>query len=427
MGNFKILFITDRFLPTPTANTINTQKIINEMRKRGHKITCIAVNQDETDSVVFHNTIPVYSIKSTWYGRLLQLSKENRLGLLGRITLKCLVFIRKIKNALSIYKFPNVDPSQSKDVLKLVDKLYKQEGFDCVIGVFRPFSGVSAAISMKRKYPTLLCGAYYLDLISGSTKPSFVPNNLYKKLCYKGETKTFNELDFILMAKGGESTYSDSKYNRVNAKINYIDFPLFNIENGKHSIDYDKSKINLVYAGTLDKNYRNPIHMLRLVEKASKQINGIVLHLFGRGNCGSIIKEYKDRGSFQIIEHGMVPYEYVKSAMQQADFLINISNSTQNIVPSKIFELFSTGKPILNFVSNKNDISKEYFNKYPAVCLIAEWEDVEKQMSFLKEFIIKEKGNCYPVEGLKEKYLQNTPEFTVNIIEEYLRINEEKD
>jgi len=164
--------------------------------------------------------------------------------------------------------------------------------------------------------------------------------------------------------------------------------------------------------------------MLRHLNEISKQVNGITLHIYGRGNCSSIIQKYKKESSYEIIEHGMVPHAYVVSAMQQADFLINISNSTQNIVPSKIFELFSTGRPILNFISNKSDISNKYFDNYPSVCNILEYETVTKQISYLKMFLLKEKGKFYPVEKLKKSFIENTPEFTGNKIEEYILAHE---
>ena len=422
----RILFITGKYLPNPSANGVNVGYIIEELQRRGHNLVCISIRQIEGVPYEVLNETPIYNIKATKYGELLQLSKEGNLNVWKCIYLWWLTLLRKSKSVLIMRKFPNVEPSQSKTAYRLACKLHEQNAFDCVIGVFRPFSGVAAAICMKRKYPNLLCGAYYLDLISGSTKPLFAPRKLYEKLCYEGEIKAFKELDFILMAKGGESTYSDDKYNSVNSKIRYIDFPVFNTKTGKHSIDYDKTKVNLVYAGTLDKNYRNPTYMLQMMEKVNKQISGIVLHIYGRGNCGSIIKKYKCVCSYQSIEHGMVSHDYVLSAMQQADFLINISNSTQNIVPSKIFELFSTGKPILNFISNKNDISKTYFDKYPSVCTLSEWDGVEKQVASLREFILKEKGKHYAIEELQEKFVENTPEFTVNIIEEYLNAHREK-
>src|SRR5690606_18936679 len=227
MNKRKVLFITGKFHPVPTANTINTKNIIKEMQARGHKITCIAINQDEGESFAEYDSIPVYSIKSTKYGKLNEMEKEGKNKLRGKIALKILFYLRKVKNLINLFKFPDVDPSQSKAVYRLVEKLHKEENYDCIIGAFRPFSGVSAVISMKKKYPEVLCGAYYLDLINGSTKPAYAPRKLYEKLCYEGEIKAFKRLDMILMAKGGKAIYSNDKYKSVNSKIRYIDFPVF--------------------------------------------------------------------------------------------------------------------------------------------------------------------------------------------------------
>ena len=35
-----------------------------------------------------------------------------------------------------------------------------------------------------------------------------------------------------------------------------------------------------------------------------------------------------------------------------------------HLVPSKIFQLFASGKPILNYVFDRNDVSLPYFERY---------------------------------------------------------------
>lgn len=423
----KILFITDRFLPTPSANTICTINIIQELKARGHEIIAVSVNQDEEQPFMMYESIPLYGIKDTKFGKLLQLKRENKLSVNGKIKLNVLFYFRKIKNIMNVLKFPDVEPTQSRAAIKLVEKLYKENAIQCIIGVYRPFSGVAAAIEMKKKHPELLCGAYYLDLIYGATKPSLVPNKLYEVLCYRGELKAFVNLDFILMAKGGERIYSKDSYRSISSKIKYIDFPVFYHKPSNYKVKYESDKINFVYAGTLDRNYRNPTYMLNALEEISAHINNVVIHIYGSGNCASIINQYKEKDRFEILEHGMVSHDHVLSAMQQADFLINISNNKKNIVPSKIFELFSTGKPILNFMSNKDDYSKQYFDKYPCVCMVTEWNDMEKEVEKLKCFIETEKGKSYSIEELEARYIENTPGFTADIIESTIRLYKEND
>lgn len=421
---YNILIVTGNFFPEVSANGINVSNIGNELLKRGHNVTYISIAQNNLDKYDYMGS-DVYPIKSTKFAKFSNLKKEGKLGFWGNFYFFNLIILRKFKSILNIIRFPNVEPHQSKEALKVAEKLYHQEKFNCIIGVFRPFSSVSVAISMKQKHPEILSIAYYLDLINGATKPSFVPNIFYKKLCYKGEVKAFSKLDYILMAKGGKNIYSNSNYNSVNNKIHYVDFPLFNFNYNNGVTKFDKSKINFVYAGTLSKEYRNPNVMLKILQKTSEYINGIVLHIYGRGDCNSIINKYKLINSYTIIEYGVVPHDQVVSSMQEADFLINISNSKKNIMPSKIFEMFSTGKPIINFISNKNDITIPYFNKYPSVFNFNEWGICKEDLKLLINYIMREKGNQYSFFDIKSKYIENTPEYNVDILEKYIKLYKE--
>src|SRR5699024_11040684 len=95
-----------------------------------------------------------------------------------------------------------------------------------------------------------------------------------------------------------------------------------------------------------------------------------------------------------------------------SDFLVNISNIYADVVPSKIFELFSLGKPIVNFVKNKNDFSLKYFEAYPLCFNFYEWEDFGSQVSKLKIFMEINKNRKVNSEILNEIFYKNQPEYT---------------
>ncbi len=392
------------------------------MKNKGYEVRLISINQNEEISriSVSESHIPVYPVKSTMFARFLELKRTNKLSDADKIEYYFLLIVRKIKNIIGVWKFPNVDSSQSKAVFKLAEKLYKQEKYDCILSVFRPYSAVYAGIRMKKNYPEVISGAYYMDLISGSNKPKLIPGGLYKKLCMKGDIRAFGSLDFVLMAKGGKSIYKNKVYSGVNKKITYTDFPVFTLSKAGKKQPGNSEEIHFVYAGTLDRNYRNPEHMLSVLKDEGEEIPGIVLDIYGRGDCYDIIDLFNRSPGFKIVEHGMVPHEQIVEAMISADFLINISNKTQNIVPSKIFELFSTGKPIINFVSNPDDISLSYFKKYPAVLNVNEWESPQKYLEKLNAFITSEKGKQYNAEEIRKNYFENTPEYFVDILEKLI-------
>jgi len=415
----KILISAGRLTPVPGANVIITQNIIHELQNRGHEVILISIDQNEKIShiSVSSNSIPVYPISSTLFKKFLELKKSNKLTFTDKIKFSFLFLTRRIKNIVNVFKFPNVDYLQSRAVFKQAEKLYKEEKYDCILSIFRPYSAVYASMQMKKKYPELICGAYYMDLISGSNKPKLLPESFYKKQCQRGDINTFSALDFILMAKGGENIYKDKAYSSVNKKITYTDFPVFTANNANEKRLKKTDRIRFVYAGTLDKQYRNPEFMLNTLKEACKEVGDITLDIYGRGNCSEIINQFKNIAALEIAEHGMVPHEKIVSEMMSADFLINISNKTHNIVPSKIFELFSMGKPIINFISNPNDISQSYFEKYPAVLNIQEWENSPNYLEKLRKFISSERGNKYNVSEIRENYFKNTPEHFVDIFD----------
>lgn len=69
----------------------------------------------------------------------------------------------------------------------------------------------------------------------------------------------------------------------------------------------------------------------------------------------------------------------VMDILEKSDILLNISNKqSYSAVPSKIFQMFSIRKPIINVVRHPKDFAKKYFDIYPSVFTIEEYNDKEK-------------------------------------------------
>lgn len=424
----KILLLTSRYLPNPSANGINSKYIIDELKRRGHHVTCISVKAGNESSYEVIEGTPIYRVTPSFYSKVLfkeSILKQNKIRKVG---FKALHFLRKIKLGLLLFNFPNFDLSQTRKVYSLLKKLHDNENYDCIIGVFKPFSNIGALKKFKKNYPNTLCGGYYLDLINSSQRPSYISQKIYNELCYKGDIDVFEKLDFILMAKGGREIYTNSIYDKFAKKIEYIDFPTFlstsdySNKNNSEEIGGDIQVIVLTYAGTLDKNYRNPNYLLRILESASKELGNIKLNIYGGNNCEDIINEFNIGNGLEIINHGFMSHETVIKAMSESDMLVNISNKLQNAVPSKIFELFSMGKPIINLIFDENDITNEYFLKYPSVGSIEVWKDFDEQVIEIVKYIKKEKGCIYENLQIRQRYIENTPEYTVDIIEKQMEI-----
>ena len=109
---------------------------------------------------------------------------------------------------------------------------------------------------------------------------------------------------------------------------------------------------------------------------------------------------------------------------QEADILVNIGNSIDNQMPSKIFEYISTGKPILNFYKIANCPTLKYLNRYPLALNIFENDlknDIENNIRKIKDFCLKNKRESIPFSWIKDHYKSNTDEEVATFLGEQIQ------
>ena len=384
----------------------------------GYQVTYIAVNQNVQQEAAVFDSIPVYPIASTRYGKLSDKGQQDKLSNREKLHLRILKNLRNIRNLIHITRYPDVDRNQSRKTYKLAKELHENVRFDAIIGVFRPFSCISAAIRLKKEFPELVCGGYYLDLLSGTKKPRFLPTTIYDLLRISGEVRVFQSLDFVILPETGKEDYSNEKFSVIGKKMVFCGLPSFNLSNKKDMSNEKKNaeEIRFVYAGMLYRESRNPDFMLRIFKELSKRLPNISLHIYGRGDCQDVIEKYVE--SVKIYKHGMVNHNVVLEALSSADFVLNISNATGKMMPSKILELFSIGKPIINFSNNQNDSSRSLFQLYPSVAEVVEWGDFSSELQDVERFILNEKGKSYDPRDFYNDFEEYTPQHIAKIIHE---------
>ena len=415
-----LIFITSSYLPSPDANGACVSQVIAQLRKEGHRIICICSKNDDQMAYEVSEGVEIYRVKKTLYALLLERTRENG----GKtISLKILTLLRRIRSLMLLPVFPNTEPRRAGEIYRLVESIAGKRAIDCVIGAFRPFEGVSAAIRIKKKHPGIVCGGYYLDIMKGSAVSGLLPQKMYSRLCDKRELKIFGRLDFVLMAEAGPPIYGTPFFKAVEAKIRYINFPLLrNISEEAHrTAVYDKEYLNIVYAGYLDSAYRNPSFIFKVIETLCRRGCKIRIHLYGRSDCGEIIDKYCRRNPDNFRYYGQVDGAAARGAILSADAVLNISNRTENIVPSKVFELFSSCKPIINVITNPDDPCLGYFSRYPCVCTLdGHKENIEAEAGKLMEFLYNGNSATVSYEEIEPLYYSSTPAATTGIINEYL-------
>lgn len=417
----KILILTSAFLPEPDANGINVNIISQELINRGYDVTCVSYRKKSLMKYEIIDGVKIYRIYPSFFYRILDYEKSVKQNIVMSYVIKIAKILRKVKLGLLLFKFPDFDIVQKYKLYWIIRKLMRKTKYDMILGVNKPYSNLSALLKIKIENPEILCGGYYLDLINSVQKPNFICYKVYKWLCEKSDLRVFSILDFSLVAKAGGNLHIDQKFNIVRSKIDYVDFPTFQINDeidSSRSYGEKKSEdsIDLIYAGTLDKNYRNPTYLLDILNNLTQFGLKINFNIYGRGNCDEILSSYNN-SKFRIYNNGFADSSIIREKIFKSDFVVNISNEINDAVPSKIFELFSTGKPIINVIANKDDITNSYFEKYPSVFSLNNKSEVKDQINLLYNYVMNEKNKIYDVKKIAENFQENTPGYIVDVIE----------
>ena len=175
--------------------------------------------------------------------------------------------------------------------------------------------------------------------------------------------------------------------------------------------------INIVYVGSLDFFNRNPKIILDFIDKYNKENERkIVLHIWGIIDLKvqNILANYKN-----VFYKGFLKNEYSVDVLKQSDFVLNIGNAKQfNMVPSKIFKAFLSGKPIVNIVKNNKDVTLKYFEEYGHALNIFENMSMECEYHHFSNFIHENDGLTFDVSSTLIE--RNTPEYYVSQIKNAL-------
>ncbi len=374
----KILILCSTYGSNGSASGICVRNVAQELLKRSVQVFCIADSEiDES----FRNVdgVFVYGVKQSLYNRA-------KCRLLGRNLFFDIIhfFVLFIRRIISIPFFPNTEYIRAIKVYRKTKKIIRKEQISVVIGCYRPFESIYTLLRLKKLYGRkIFTIAYHLDLLtSPNTKNLFVER--YQKFrSSKVVCKEIKKLDYIVLPRSVENLVPESE------KILYTDFPIY-VKSG-HTIPFDlpykKNCMNFVYIGTLNLQNRNPLSFIEFLNCYKlKYDRKVSFHIWG------VVDEqlFSSINEFDYVEyHGMLANDSVEYALQNSDFIVNISNKiTANMIPSKIFQYFGIGKPIINFVENANDASLTYFERYGG-CVNIGLNDKEKDLNSLDLFLKK--------------------------------------
>lgn len=206
-----------------------------------------------------------------------------------------------------------------------------------------------------------------------------------------------------------ESAYRKEKDYIDETVVKPIGFPLVK-ENRREKLGEKSGKVRLVYTGSLVKGVRPPTDTLELLEKVNREIQ-ITVDIYHRGNCGPLIDRYADTDNPFIINHSSVSIDQAYEAIINSDVLFCISTKAGDQIAGKTFDYVSTGKPIIFFYYQSDDINLRIYERYDLFLGIKiDEKKIYKNVRRIVDFLKENSQKIIPFSRIAEQYGEFTPE-----------------
>jgi glycosyltransferase involved in cell wall biosynthesis len=302
-----------------------------------------------------------------------------------------------------------------KKVNSLLNDTWRKENNDTtgvtLITVSDPFSSHVAGKALKRSHPGL---NWVVDIGDPFCFRHDTPTNnhaLYGSYNYRYESSVFTECDSVSVTTEATRQRYSELFPGAADKIKVVP-PLVaqSASSATGSPLGVSSALKALYTGTLYRHIRNPEYLLRLFSalKEKSPDTKVELHFFGPcDDCKAVFELYQSTLGDSLRLHGLMPKDVTVAAMNQADLLLSIGNTSPYQLPSKAVEYAGSSKPILNIASIEDDSSAKFFEGRPNTLTLntAGNPSFDKQVETLATFLNQNHG-CVPA-SYRDEVIKN--------------------
>lgn len=412
----RILFLTRSYPDTlGSATILCMHRVLNCVAESGkydvHVLSMCYPGETFLEKV---GNVIVHRMKPTlWQQMRNSLQKSRKHQKVARI-------MEVMTKAITIPTYPRTEPLTDRIYTRDAMKLQREIGFDLIVSEHHGLTTLLAGCRLIKKYHTLKHVTILWDPIKGQMATIKLPS--------KYTDRRINNLE-IFAAKYTTlqiSTLSMKSYHSQHGDVAtdhriYLDIPSIlrpEPEVFTKSLNLLKlGYINIVFSGLLSEYYRDARPIIRLLNQCenAKLIN---ILFFSRGEKEAVEAEAKKfKGS--IVYHDYIPLSELHTLYHHADYLLNVSHINPNMVPSKIFEYMSYGKPIISTYPTDGDAAQKYVSRYPdSLCIDVRGEE-KNNVAALNAFLSRD-HNLVPFDTVKEIFKDNTPERFLEVIDKVI-------
>lgn len=297
-----------------------------------------------------------------------------------------------------------------REYTKCIEKICKERRIDAVIGVAAPYYIVRAVSDAK---VTSIKAAYQMDPYTNN----YTLCKRTKARRKKVEKKTIDKLDILFLPDFVKddlinSRICDERRKMVDANLPCIVVDkILQLDFRMETCRLDDN-INLVFAGRLYDDIRNPGPLLQLLDYMPSNFR---LHIFGYG-CEKQIAEAKKTLGDKLIYHGWVAKGEADDYVKKADILVNIDNTIKNQMPSKTIDYICQRKKIINICISRDCLGAKLLSHYSRGLNVylnegSLAENAENIIDF-----VKNNSQKVSTEEMLDKYKTYTDYYVANII-----------
>jgi len=293
--------------------------------------------------------VSVYTL-TQWRLRMAQISHDNvrnTSGLEHAFYSLSYTFLRAVGRLQSLLFFPDNCWWFQRKAFRLLESLNINRKINVILSFSAPIESHFAARRFKLLHPDVRWFSYWGDLYSSREFILNIFSTIEKQK--KIEEMLIKDSNCAIMT---EEVYEILylRYKDI-LKTSLIKIP-YTLDSGillrQNNSQIDKSEqISFIFMGSLYRRLRNPEYMLKVF--TFDPSSNFILHLYSQGDCDDIVKKYVKLSNGHIIDHGIVSFDELDYALQKANVLINIENSAKTSRPSKLLQLMSYRKPIVDF------------------------------------------------------------------------------
>lgn len=351
-GEKKILIVSRDFHPIIAPRSFRATELAKELSRKGHNVTVLTPKR-EFDYSNFSRTHNI-TIEDFVHGKWKDLNQNN-------------FAIKGLRFLLSYYfLFPDI---------QLTPLLYKtlknKKGFDLLISIAVPYPvhwGVALA-RKKNKYLTETwvadCGDPFMGNKERNRKMPFYFSYVEKWFCTQPDFVTVPIKEAIL-------AYPSACRKKIKVIPQGFNFDEISIPPKKEKNPYPV----FAYAGGIRKGVRDPRKFLEyLCLRSDKKFKFIV---YTKTKNYFLLAPYKNRLGDKIEIRGSIDREQLLQELAKMDFLVNLENTGNFQIPSKLIDYALTGRPIISIKPNNFDnqtvdefLNGDYSNQFKI-------EDIEK-------------------------------------------------